>query len=346
MLYNSNKVICIGSLGKDIFLPIDGDILETPQDILSQKKMVFELGAKYKVEKRWESVGGCAANVAQGLSRLEVKSACYAAIGKDELGLWLKKKLKKNKVSINYLQYIKNIASDWAAIVVDKKSHDHVIFYDRQAGDQLKVDFNKIKNFSWIFVGSLNGKWVKNLEQIIKVIQKKNSKLIFNPGQKNIQDNPKKIIYFLKFTEVLMVNKDEAMEIVYHMSYQKNSSSLEKIDYLIKQLSSQGVKKIIITEGKKGVYYYHLDDQYYYKINNQKVMSIIAKDTTGAGDAFNSGFLASLIKGNNFRQNLRWGMANSENVVKYYGAQEGLLRLTEMKKKSFDDYKIKKIKIH
>ena len=41
-------VICIGASTQDIFFPTaEGKIIETPEDVTSQRKIAFELGAKY-----------------------------------------------------------------------------------------------------------------------------------------------------------------------------------------------------------------------------------------------------------------------------------------------------------
>ena len=65
------QVICIGSGSKDIFFPTtEGITQETPDDLTAQKKIIFELGAKYHIDNRFESLGGCAVNQACGLRRL------------------------------------------------------------------------------------------------------------------------------------------------------------------------------------------------------------------------------------------------------------------------------------
>jgi sugar/nucleoside kinase (ribokinase family) len=49
-------------------------------------------------------------------------------------------------------------------------------------------------------------------------------------------------------------------------------------------------------------------------------------DTTGAGDAFGSGFLTEYARSGDFRQALVYGSANSTAVVQEVGAKVGLLR--------------------
>jgi len=55
-----------------------------------------------------------------------------------------------------------------------------------------------------------------------------------------------------------------------------------------------------------------------------------AVDTTGAGDAFASGFLAAHLKGKNIGEALQWGIINSSNSVTEYGGQKGLLTQEEI----------------
>jgi fructokinase len=54
-------------------------------------------------------------------------------------------------------------------------------------------------------------------------------------------------------------------------------------------------------------------------------------DSTGAGDAFISGFFAAHLKGLGIMTSLKWGIANSSNSVTQYGGQKGLLDEKQMK---------------
>ena len=48
-------------------------------------------------------------------------------------------------------------------------------------------------------------------------------------------------------------------------------------------------------------------------------------DSTGAGDAFGSGFLAAYAKGKTFKQALIFASANSTSTIQHRGAKNGIL---------------------
>lgn len=322
------KIICIGSSAKDIIFPInEGEILETPNDLEAQKKIVFELGAKYQVAlSRQESIGGCAANVACGLARLGVETYCYTRIGDDDAGNWLKKELEKNGVETSLVQVGKNHRSDLSAIIANIPSEDRIIFSDRDSNEKLEIltqDLEKV-DARWIFVSSLNGNenesWDKKLDKILNLVSEKEIKLIFNPGQKNIKSNSQKVLETIAQSEMLIINKDEAIEIVDKIDGAKDEL-LNDEKFLAEKLNSLGAKIVALTDGANGAWGFDGENFLHINAKREKVA-----DSLGAGDAFSSGFIAAHLKEKNLEECLRWGIENSTSVIQHYGAIEGLLR--------------------
>ncbi|MFA6183581.1 MAG: carbohydrate kinase family protein [Parcubacteria group bacterium] len=315
------QIICIGSSSKDIFFPTDeGLIFDTPEDITAQKKIAFELGAKYQIAEIFEAPGGCAANVAQGLARLGIKTACYTKIGKDEIGRWIKKELKREKVNTRLLQIDKKCKSDLSSIIVDKKTGEHVIFFNRESNTKLEIIPKKIKNTQRIFVSALNGEWEKHIDAVMEVAEKNNIKIIFNPGQRNIKDNPKKVLEIIKKSEVVVLNKDEAIEILLGNNVEIENEKLNDEIFLLKNIANFSHGVIALTDGERGCWVIYNNEVFF-----SKVIVDSPVDTLGAGDSFSSGFLAGYIAGKNIEESLKMGMANSANVILYYGAKQGLL---------------------
>ncbi len=322
------KILCIGSSSKDIFFPTDkGIILDTPEDITSQKKFAFELGAKYQIDDRFEALGGCAANVSVGLSRLGIEAACFTKTGDDMLGEWIKRELEKEKVDTDLIQIEKNCKSDLSAIIVNSRSGERTIFFNRDANEKLEVFPEEIKETDWIFVSALNGEWGKNLDKIADLIHSQGIKLAFNPGQRNIKDNPQKIIEIIGKCDVLLLNKDEAIEIIRSKKQEESDKQLNDEVFLVRKLREMGSKTVALTDGLRGSWLFDGKDLFYIKATSDKPI-----DTTGAGDAFTSAFLAGCLKGKSAEESLKWGAVNGGNVVKFYGAIEGLLKTEAMDK--------------
>lgn len=330
-----DKILCVGSACKDIFFPTaEGKIIETPRDILSQKKISFELGAKYRIENIHEALGGCAANVSCGLAKLGIGSFCAARTGKNPLGSWIKEQLKKNGVDASFLKARPENKGDLSAIIVDSESAERTIFsYQKSSGDY-KITRKKIESIGWIFIGDIHGKWEDELEAIIELAKKEKKRIAFNPREANIHNDPAKIIQAIGLSEIVFVNKDEAIEIVSHIKKDIKKDKLNDEKFLISELRSLEAKAVAVTDGKRGAWAALGNDIYF-----TPGLDVPAVDSTGAGDSFSSAFLAAYIRGKDISECLKWGIINSASVVQHYGAILGLLD-----KKSIDG-KIDRIEV-
>lgn len=314
------KIICIGSASKDIFFPTgEGVFMETPEDITAQKKVAFEVGAKYQVDDRFEAVGGVAANCAQGLARLGMDVATYSCVGDDQIGQWVTDELRKERVGTELIEQREGAQTDLSAILVFTQNGERTIFFNRDANELLRVDAEKIADAEWIFVSALNGDWKTNLQTAVRVAQEKNIKLAINPGQRNMKDDIAIVLETMKQADVLLVNKDEAIELVMGIN-KASAEELQDEAFLIKILHAYGAKVIGLTDGIRGAWGYDGESMVFVDVLRQK-----AVDATGSGDAFGSGFLSAWIQGRGLEQALRYGIVNGGSVVRFYGAREGLL---------------------
>lgn len=315
------QIICIGSACKDIFFPTaEGHIIETPKDILSQRKIQFELGAKYKVEDRFETIGGCAANVAVGMTKLGIDVSCYSHIGNDGNADWILEQLERGGVKTDLISKDPELPSDLSAIIVDKNSGERVIFSNQKANGKMAVKREQIEEAEWLFIGDLHGKWEESLESIVEVAVEKKIKIIYNPRQSNIHDDAGEILKAVPFSEILILNKDEAMELISKDKEEYTEQELTDEKFLLSKLRELGATSVVITDGTNGAWGSMGERNFW-------AGAVIAQaaDSTGAGDSFTSGFSAAYIKGKELSECLKWGIVNSSNVVKFFGGTEGLL---------------------
>ncbi len=332
----SKKIICLGSLSLDIFFPYeDIAILDTPSDTLSKQKMVFEVGAKYRAQDRYDAPGGCAVNVAQGLARLGHCPFLISTLGEDGLGESLLKEVAREGVDISLVSRKKEYKTDIGIIVIDKKTGERTIFYNRDANEH--IDFSQDMFFSEtpLFLGGLYGDWKKGIVEIFQYAKSSNCPVYYNPSHNNIENDVLVVWEKCLESEGVFLNKDEAMELFFLLN-KKNLSSLvfdgdrlESEEYLASSIARSGHSKfVVITDGSRGAWVYDRSFDSVFRQEGKNIDSV--KDSTGAGDSFTSGFLSAILYGKSTKIALEWGINNATNVIKYYGAKEGLFSLEDM----------------
>lgn len=320
-----SNIICVGSVAKDIFFPTgEGEFLDTPEDVTAQRKVAFEVGAKYQVEDRYEAVGGVAANTSVGLARLGLSVSCCGATGDDDIGLWIRNELEREGVDIGNIEIFPETKSDLSSILVFTKDGERTIFYNRDSAERFHMDASKLSGASWVVVSALNGEWRENLRNAVSGVRSSSAKLVVNPGQRNMKDDPELLLEVMREADVLLLNKDEAIELVARIS--ESPASLNDETFLMRSLFGHGAKVIALTDGMRGAWGY--DGREMLRAVSRKPERGI--DTTGAGDAFGSAFLAATVLGKPLSESLVWGMLNGASVVRHFGAIEGLLRRNEI----------------
>ncbi len=316
--------IAVGGVTEDItFYTNDGVLIDNKKDILRQKLLAFEYGAKMKINKAHSTFGGGAANVAICFSKLGFKTGIVMAIGRDNRGKKIIDNLKKHKVDIKAVKRLRDCESGFSFLLVGQ-NNEHIVFSNRAANSQLQLtnyDLRILKKTKWIYLTSLSGEWEELLKKLFFL---KNIKIAWNPGHIQVGAGCRDIKRFVKKTNVLMLNKDEAIELV--LSDEKNKlkvrNYLNNLKNLLVILHSWGSKIVVITNGKYGADAYDGSNFYHQAI----VKETRRIDTTGVGDAFNSSFVAGLeIFDNDIKKSLRLGAKNSASVISQQGAQNGLL---------------------
>jgi len=330
------NISVIGGAIQDItFYSDDGQILDNPKnDPTCLKLLGFEYGAKVKIDKANFSFGGGAQNAAVCFSRLGFNVVPILSVGQDDTGKGIIKNLKGNKVNTRFIQIQKNVNTGFSFILTDKKTSEHVVFSYRGASSELSVGSQILKkiNPKWVYMTSLSGKWEKDvLVPLFKYKEKNKIFLAWNPGKLQLRAGYKKLKKYLKNTQVLSLNKDEATE----LCISAGGKCEEGTKGLIEELYGIIFKKIpltsfvkggkfriiLITDGKRGAYAYDGKKVYFSPIINVKRV-----DTTGVGDAFGSSFIAglNLYKGD-IKKALDLGNLNTSSVIGKIGAENGLL---------------------
>jgi len=143
--------------------------------------------------------------------------------------------------------------------------------------------------------------------------------LFFNPGSLQVRAPKEDIHFILSRTNTLFVNRREA-EIFTGID---QSDAKEK--ELLTALAHLGPKHVIVTDGQSGVFAYNGTEFF-----RGSVIPVTVVEKTGAGDAFNSAFVAATLRDMPFETALQWGTMNAASVIGYIGAQKGLLHTKDI----------------
>lgn len=330
-----NKILTIGGSTVDlIFYTNSGEIINNPSNLTKQKLIAFEYGAKIVANESYFTFGGGAANAAVVFSKLgEFSMKIITRIGADEYGRQVIKNLKNHKIDTSLIQVDEKKGTGFSSIVASGIAKDHVAFLYRGANDSLDLDKSNLnlENFDWIYLTSLSGaKWKKVLD---KIITSEKTNFAWNPGEKQIKAGLSELKKYLAKTDILLVNKDEATELVLSNEASKKMGPkwLGEVYNLLKVLGGYGPKVIVITDGKNGAYAWDQNKSYYIKAFDRDEKNIV--DTTGAGDAFCASFLAGyLYYEGNIDKALKLGIVNSAHNLTGVGAQNPLLTRKEAEK--------------
>ena len=348
------NIITIGGAIRDItFLTDKGRIIKTPENLTEQVLLGFEYGAKIKSEEVCFNFGGGACNTAATFSKLGLKTSVCSRVGNDTDGKLIISNLKKRKISVDLIQLDRQKRTGFSLVVVNEKSKkskgERVIFVYKGAGDNLKINSQKIlsKNPDWFYITSLAGDWQRTLNSISRLAEKNKIKIAINLGASQIRSGLKKLSNILAITEILILNRDEAIELVGSKAGNKKLSNvkLNNIKFLISELLKAGPKVVVITDNKNGAYVGSCNlplvssnpcfsQEEKYKILFSPASSDKQVDATGAGDAFGSAFVGGYILNNgDLEKSLKYGIVNSGGVVSKYGAQNGILDRKEIERR-------------
>ncbi len=283
----------------------------------NQQELAFDLGSKIEVDKIRFSTGGSGTNTAVCLRRLGLNVAYLGKLGNDENRKLVLDMLKKERVQFLGTKDKKHMTG--YSVILDAIGHDRTVLAYKGANDHLKLKDIALKkiNSKWVYLGSMLGESFNTVKRLIPILKKKGIKIMFNPSSYQAKWGVKKLAVLLQNSEMLVMNKEEARDLL--------NTRTTNIEYLLKKLHKINQGMVLITDGSRPAHCF--EGKHMYTAYPRKVR---IKETTGAGDAFASSFLAGTIIKNDIIFALKLGLLNSESVITHMGAKEKLLTKKEI----------------
>lgn len=308
-------IITFGSATIDAFAKTKTETISIKNNNSTEEFIAYLNGSKILIEELDFQIGGGGTNTAVGFSKLGLNTAFCGVIGKCKHKHQIIEQLEKEK--IDFIGIEKEGQTGYS-IILDSYVDDRTILTYKGVNDLLeykKIDKTKLKA-KYFYFSSLMGKSFETFVKLTKYAKKNKIKVAFNPSSYIAKKGITYLKVPLKNTDILIFNLEEARLLT-------KEKDLE-IKKLIKKISSYGPKIVIITNGKNGTYVFDKKSEKIY-FGPSKKMKV--KETTGAGDAFSSGFVSGMILKNDVKFSLNLGIANAQSVIKKIGAKNNLLTL-------------------
>ena len=299
------RIVSLGSSLQDIYL-VDHDDLVSSDSLYDR----ITVGTKVDIDKISYEVGGGATNAATSFVRHGHESVILSNVGRDIAAEAIRACLDEEGIDSSYLETVRE-NTGCSVILLDSKSGERTILTHRGASARFDNLSEKCLDSiapDWLYVTSLRGD-MATLKRFFKYAKKNDIKVMFNPGKLELE-HKSELTKLLEYVDILLVNKREAAQIV----------PGETLEELLSHLKNY-LRTVIITDGQMGAI--ARDGSKTYRFGLYEDLKV--KDTTGAGDAFGSGFLAHFAAGHSFHDSLVFASANSTSVVTKLGAKTGIL---------------------
>lgn len=248
--------------------------------------------------------GGMGANTAVVARALGIKTGLVSVIGVDA------EDYRKYMENLGIKMFLKGIFGDTTKSFFFKSNGDQISFFQKGVTEKLD-DLDPVRDLeitkdvvSGVGCVYMARTYLKLQGKIASMCAKKF--LVYNPGYGvfKFTEVPEIFYRILKKTNVLVLNHHE-------LDY------LKKLGF--KYSSKLGPKTLLVTKGGAGCSIYSNETAMNVPVYKTQVM-----DASGAGDAFNSGFIAAQLRGLDMYSSVKVGNATASFIVEKWGCQTNL----------------------
>lgn len=233
-----------------------------------------------------KSCGGSASNTIIGMAKLGLNTGYIGKIGTDSNGKMMKNYLESNNVNTDHLIESEGETGEVIGFVDDEGNRKLYVtpkINDKISNKDIKRDYllnTKVLHLT-SFVGlnpedpSINTQF-ELLDELDSKI-----KISFDPGMLYVNKGKEFMDKLISYTDILLINETELLLATGETEFKK----------AVEQVAPK-VEILVVKRSTKGSFIKKQDEEY-----NIKIFEVNAVDTTGAGDAYNAGFLYGYING-------------------------------------------------
>ena len=313
-----NMIDIPGGAHKAIDVTVIGDALIDYQYWVDRMPPV---GGDEMISMSGKSTGGSASNTALALGMLNVKTAFCGRVGMDENGRWIEEKMQSAGIDTSCIQY--GESTGYVLSIIDKNSERTMLSYRGASAIPLEYTPSLRQVLQNTKILLLSGYCLMNAGQAALSLEAaKETKLAgglvaLDPSPVIGQIGPEILAEMLNAADIILPNKTELQTITNVRDIPASIKTLQlKVPCIALKMGSEG-SLAAIREGFTSPFGASYSENGIYREPAQKVTAI---DTTGAGDAFNAGFLAEMLKNADPQAWLQEGNELASKIVGKKGA--------------------------
>lgn len=298
-----DDILCIGDITIDIFykgknLPEKADQFE------------FKLGEKYIPDEFHTGLGGGAANVAVGCANLGLGSAVLGKIGDNAFKQIILQFFAKKSISSEFL-ITESDFFNVSSIFIGQKGNRSIIHFPTPTKPFEISDTYRshLKEFKTIYLNNLPGQNIGARCELLKSIRGIETRLYLNLGMRDCEAGLKEATPLLDQADVLIINTSEYAALI--------GAKRETIQFDTDRAKEIGMsdKILILTDGANGSYGYFNGE-----VLKEPDAGAAPVDTTGAGDAYAAGFIASYQESQDVKMAMKAGTNYAGKILARIGA--------------------------
>ncbi|MFD2662750.1 carbohydrate kinase family protein [Paenibacillus thailandensis] len=298
-------------------------------DVLTVGELLIDMissdyGENHESSEYRKFFGGSPSNIAMNAKKLGIRPLVAASVGEDGFGKYLIERLREAGIDTDCVQSVDHSTS---MVVVTKSTATPVPIFYRGADYRLEYTSkleqallqSKVVHFSCWPISLAPAR--QTIERLVETAREHGILVGFDPNYHPMiwqrgEEGTAYVKSMIGKTDIVKPSEDDSERL-----FGKDTPERQ-----VEKFLELGAKLVVLTLGKDGAIASNGKETCVFDTFAAEVV-----DTTGAGDAFWSGFYAAAVKGYTIREALNLGFAVSAYKLKYTGAVADLPTLEAIK---------------
>jgi len=263
--------------------------------------------------------GGCAANTAVALAKLGIKAGVLGKVGRDPFGRIIIDDLAEKEVEVSQIRLSSRKGTS-KTLIIPTVSEDRRYIHMIGANADFcidDVDFDYLSEVKVVYVGGYLA--LSRLDQgaliaILKFAKERGITTVLDIVLARGKNALAECKDALRYVDAFLPNQDEARALT------GEDEPLKQAEFLLQF----GPAMVVITSGREGALLKSRD-----KTIRAFSYAVDFVDGSGAGDAFDAGFITGLLKGWSLEDTLEFASAMGASCVRKLGCSAGLFSMQE-----------------